>query len=197
VNLALFDFDGTVTFGDTFTPFLRRTASPSRRALGVPLLSPLVVAYRLGWLGASQMRAAASFVCFRGRAEADVRACGERYATGFGERVRPESLARIRWHRDNGDTVVIVSASLDAYLRGWCRELGLELICTELESKRGTLTGRYRGGDCTGPEKARRVREQYDLARYETVYAYGDTAEDRELLALASERYFCGRKLEP
>jgi HAD superfamily hydrolase (TIGR01490 family) len=143
------------------------------------------------------MRAAASFVCFRGRAEADVRACGERYAKGFGERVRPESLARIRWHRDQGDTVVIVSASLDAYLRSWCQELGLELICTELESKRGKLTGRYRGGDCTGPEKARRVRERYDSSRYETVYAYGDTAEDRELLALASERFFCGRRQEP
>ena len=55
--------------------------------------------------------------------------------------------------------------------------------------------GGHLGGDCTGPEKARRVRAAYDLARYATVHAYGDTREDAELLELATRRYSRWREL--
>jgi phosphoserine phosphatase len=34
-------------------------------------------------------------------------------------------------------------------------------------------------------EKARRISSQFDLSRYPEVYAYGDTSEDLEMLALA------------
>jgi HAD superfamily phosphoserine phosphatase-like hydrolase len=102
----------------------------------------------------------------------------------------PRALEKIGWHKAQGDAVVVVSASLDVYLSDWCKEVGVELICTELEARGGTLTGRYRHGDCTGKEKARRVRERYDLRAYEVVYAYGDTKEDEAMLALAHKRFF-------
>ena len=38
MNIALFDFDGTVTFKDTFIPFIYFAASPRRIALGAVLL---------------------------------------------------------------------------------------------------------------------------------------------------------------
>jgi len=52
------------------------------------------------------------------------------------------------------------------------------------------LTGRYLGGECTGAEKALRIGRRYDLGQYREIYAYGDTAEDREMLALANRRYY-------
>ena len=52
------------------------------------------------------------------------------------------------------------------------------------------LTGRSLGAQCVGAEKARRVRERYDLSSYALVYAYGDTNEDRALLALAHRRVY-------
>ena len=42
--------------------------------------------------------------------------------------------------------MVIVSGSLDLYLRPWCESLGLGLICNRLESHDGRLTGRYADG---------------------------------------------------
>ncbi|HTV20085.1 MAG TPA: HAD family hydrolase [Polyangiaceae bacterium] len=193
MNLALFDFDGTITDGDCFKPFLY-FASPRRIILGNLLLAPLVAGYRAGWVSGTRLRAAGAYVGFRGRLEAELNEIGLRYAQTLHSRVRPEALDKIRWHQAQGDTVVVVSASLHFYLSGWCRELGVELICTELEASRGRLTGRYRGGDCTGREKARRVRERYELARYPVIYAYGDTPEDAELLALAHRRFFRWRE---
>ena len=85
---------------------------------------------------------------------------------------------------------MVVSASLDAYLVPWCRPLGLDLICTELEISDGRLTGRYVQGDCWGDEKVRRIRERLTLDDYDTVYAYGDTEDDRAMLDLADRKYF-------
>ena len=42
----------------------------------------------------------------------------------------------------------------------------------------------------SGAEKARRIAERYPLDRYTTIYAYGDTSEDREMLSLAHKKYY-------
>lgn len=189
-NLALFDFDGTITLGDTFTPFIRFALPRSRIIVGSLRLLPQIVGYRLGRVPATRMRQAIVRVAFAGRAETELRELGARYAETLGSVMRPEALERIAWHQSNGDRVVVVSASLELYLRPWCDARGLELICAELESNQGVLTGRYVDGDCTGQEKARRVRARYDLDECATIYAYGDTDEDQALLALANKRFF-------
>lgn len=196
MNLALFDFDGTITTIDTYTRFLRFSAHPARLAAGAVVLSPLMVGHRLGVVPSRSGRPIASRVAFAGTDAAAVRRAGLAYATSVLPRVtRPAALDRIAWHRDRGDTVVVVSASLDVYLDHWCRARGVELICTQLEERDGRLTGRYVEGDCSGPEKLRRIRARYDVASYERVYAYGDTDEDREMLDLAHERYFRWRRM--
>lgn len=194
-GLALFDFDGTITRSDTFTPFIFFSARRSRLVLGVLLLSPLILAYALRLLPATRMRAAAAFLAFRGRRAEDVDELGGRYAITLPDVVRPEALAKIRWHKAQGHEVVVVSASLSPYLRAFCDEQKLALICTRLQDVGGVLTGRYERGDCTAAEKARRVLAVYDLSRYAEVYAYGDTPEDEELLKLATHRFFRWREL--
>jgi HAD superfamily hydrolase (TIGR01490 family) len=196
MNLALFDFDGTITSKDTFTPFIYFAVSRRRIALGTLALSPMILGYKLGLCSTPKMRAGIIRVGFTGQPEAQVNKLGCVYSKHTLPTVmRPEALERIRWHKQQGDKVVVVSASLGAYLRDWCAELELDLICSELEARNGILTGRYAGGDCTGSEKSRRVLARYDLSQFPVVYAYGDTAEDRSLLALANKRYFRWQEL--
>jgi len=191
MNLALFDFDGTVTTSDTWTPFMRFAVRPARLRAGSVLLSPVVVGYRLGMVSASRGREIAARVAFRGEDVAAVRQLGVEYATTVLPRaVRQSALERIEWHRRQGDDVVLVSASLDVYLAPWCERHGVDYICTRLEERRGRLTGRYIQGDCSGAEKVRRILQRYQLSRYPLVYAYGDSAEDREMLELAQKKYY-------
>jgi len=155
------------------------------------LFAPLVIGYKLGWISGSVIRAAIVGYGFRGVDEAAVAAFGQRFAhDALPHVLRPEAMARIQWHREQGDRVIVVSGALDIYLSHWCQTHGLELICTSLEARDGRLTGRHRGRQCVGEEKARRVRATLDLASYPVIYAYGDTPEDRELLALAHKRYY-------
>jgi phosphatidylglycerophosphatase C len=196
--LALFDFDGTITYTESFAAFIRFAARPLRQLAAGLALSPLIVGYKLELVPAGRVRAPLVRLAFRGEAGERIRERGERFAREvLPGLVRREARERIEWHQQQRHTVVVVSASLDAYLGPWCRSLGLELVCTELEERGETLTGEYVGGDCYGAEKSRRIRARYPLERFARVYAYGDTNEDLEMLALADEAYLRGSRLDP
>ena len=64
--------------------------------------------------------------------------------------------------------------------------LGAEAtLCTDFEvGSDGRLTGRLLGANCRGPEKLRRLHDWFGGAPA-TLWAYGDSAGDRELLAAA------------
>jgi phosphatidylglycerophosphatase C len=196
MDLALFDFDGTITTGDTFTPFLRFAISPSRALLAGLFISPVLIAHRLGLLSTANTRTIVARAAFFGVPSATMRALGQTYANDvLPKALDPRAMERLQWHRQQGHTVVVVSAGLDVYLTPWCEWHGALLICSELEERRGRLTGRYRCGDCSGPNKALLIRRNLQLEQFETVYAYGDSPEDREMLALASRPYYRWREI--
>ena len=197
MDLALFDFDGTLTRSDSFVPFLRFSSSRLRWIAGSTVLLPVSLGYRLGVLRASPVRAIASVVAFLGRQEASLRRLGADFAaTILPQEIRPEMFAKLQWHQARGDRVVVVSASLDVYLQPWCAAHCVDLLCTSLSSVRGKLTGTFRGGDCSGEGKVQRIRSTYDLSAYERIWAYEDTAEDFPMLRLADHRHFRGREVE-
>ncbi|SDQ53417.1 HAD-superfamily subfamily IB hydrolase, TIGR01490 [Pseudoxanthomonas sp. CF125] len=191
MNLALFDFDGTITTREMFPDFMRFAVTPRRLACGKVLLAPLVAGYRLGMVPGNAVRAAIVAFGFRGVAEQDIRRAGEAFASDIiAGALRANAMEKIRWHQAQGDRVVVVSGSLEAYLSPWCRQHGLELLCSQLAAADGVLNGRYLGAQCVGKEKARLIRKRYDLDEYAAVYAYGDTHEDDEMLAMADHGYF-------
>jgi HAD superfamily hydrolase (TIGR01490 family) len=191
MDLALFDFDGTITTKETYTGFVKVAFSRRRKIMGGACLGPVLIGYRYRWISDHVVRPAVSRVGFWGDDPARVRHVGEQYARDvLPDLIRPKAEERLMWHHARGDRVVVVSASLDAYLHPWCRARGIDVICTELEVKGGRLTGRYVDGDCVGREKARRINARYTLAAHETVYAYGDTEDDRDMLALAHRKFF-------
>ncbi len=195
MNIALFDFDGTITETDSYTPFIYFSAPKWRIVICYPLLVPLILLYKLKLIGGSRIRTVVSYFCFFKRSHKAVWAQGKEYASTLDSIIKPEAKQRLAWHKAQGDVIVIVSASLDAYLTPWCEKHQYELICATLASRNGMLTGAYLNGDCSADEKARRVKQSYQLDSFEKVYAYGDTTEDKQLLALADEAYFCWNKV--
>lgn len=195
MNLALFDFDGTITTRGTYLDFIRFAVSRRRWLLGSAALTPWIAGYRMGLLSERGVRPIVSRVAFAGTSAQRLVDLGEDFATRtIPPLVRDEARRRIAWHQQQGDLVVVVSASLDVYLNAWCRAQGVELICTTLEVKQGVVTGRYLGGDCTGAAKRERIVQRYELASYDTIYAYGDSHEDDEMLSLAQRRFFRWRE---
>jgi HAD superfamily hydrolase (TIGR01490 family) len=195
-DLALFDFDGTLTTCETFPLFVQRVLPKSRLLAGWLRLWPLVLGYRLRLVSGTRLRAAIVKLGLEGADAEALAQAGARFAAeNLPGVLRPEAMARLRWHRERGDRVVIVSGGLGVYLRPWAAGQGLEVLCSELEALDGRCTGAFAGAQCVGSEKARRVCERIDIAGYGEVFAYGDTHEDAELLALADHPVYRGRPI--
>lgn len=109
--------------------------------------------------------------------------------------LRPDTPRRLEWHREQGHEVVIISASPDLYVAPLGRRLGADaVLATRLEiDAAGRLTGRFGGGgNCRGLQKVLRLREHLGEDSV-TLFAYGDSKGDRELLAMADTGVWVGR----
>jgi len=186
-TVAVFDFDGTLTKGDTLVPFLTTLAGRAA-VLGAFARDPLALALgaaRLGDRDAAKERVLTRVL--RGRSYDDLRRVGTQFAQRLASAgITADARERIEQHRRAGHSVVIASASLDVYLSDVAHALGVEqLLCSRLEiDDAGRCTGRLLGANCRGAEKAARVRALLTDDDVE-VWAYGNSRDDDAMLALA------------
>jgi HAD superfamily hydrolase (TIGR01490 family) len=194
--VAAFDFDGTLSNRDNFVPFLRRVAGTAPAAAAFVLSAArLGVAGRSQW-SRNQLKARVLERLFTGRDAREVDAVALAFADEvLGHHLREDAVQRADWHRTQGHRLVIISASLGAYLRPIGERLRFDaVLATELEvGPDGRLTGRMSGENVRGPEKARRLEAWLDGAT-PFVWAYGDSSGDRELWARADRAVRVGRR---
>lgn len=194
--LALFDFDGTISFRDSFGDFIRYAVGPLRFWLGIVCLIPVVAAFAFGIIRAWRAKELMATHFFRGWDAEEFKRLADEYSRQRLPRiVRSIAEERIAAHKQAGDTVAVVTASIDLWLRGWCEAKGVDLIATRLEIREGRITGRFLTKNCSGQEKVRRIEEQYDLSKFDRIYAYGDNPADRPMLKLANERYYRWKRI--
>lgn len=105
--------------------------------------------------------------------------------------VRKEAQKRLQWHKDEGHRCVLVSAQIDIYLEAWGKFAGFDdVVCSRMAvDSKGCATGRLVGANCWGPEKVRRLEELLGPRESYTLYAYGDSRGDREMLAIANHAF--------
>lgn len=187
--IAAFDVDGTLTTTDCVVPFLRRFTRRPALALGA-LRNARHGALALARRDRDRLRAAATAAVLAGVDHDTVASEAEQFIRlVIAGRLRPDTMARLDWHRRNGHRVVLVSASYEVYLVLLADHLGAEAaLATRLEvGADGRCTGRLDGRNCRGEEKVRRLHAWLDeqgLRRADVVvWAYGDSVGDRELLA--------------
>jgi phosphatidylglycerophosphatase C len=187
--VAAFDFDRTVTTRDCVVPFLRRVAGTVPFAARMAVASPRIVpAIARG--DRDRAKHDATRIVFAGRRLVDVDAAGTDFA-GVVVRswLRPDTVARLRWHQESGHDVVLVSASFTTYLLPLGRHLGVDAVLgTELAvGDDGLLTGLLVGANCRGVEKVERLHrwlgERHGGRANVELWAYGDSPGDRHLLA--------------
>jgi HAD superfamily hydrolase (TIGR01490 family) len=193
MNLALFDFDGTITTQDTYTKFIVAATPKLRLLFGYIFLLPVIILYRCRLLPVSKVRPIITWFSFTKRKPSDITIALTDFMDNYLPTVmRNNMLDRIQWHQKNGDEVYVVSASLSPYLNLWCSEKGVKVLCSELELINGKFSGKYVNGDCSGHRKVSIIQNQLNLNIFNKIYAYGDTDEDLPMLSIADVKYFKG-----
>ncbi len=205
IVVAAFDFDGTITWRDTFVPFLIRGLGWPRFLWALLKCSPWLVGYALRLVRNDVAKGRLMQVTLTGRTSAEMEEWTRRWLVqDFPDQVRPWAAERMAWHHSQGHHCVMVSASPDLYLPAVAEQLGFEaLICTEMEWQGDRLTGRMSKSNCYGQQKMLRLNawlvERFGAAARErvTLYAYGDTRGDHPMLHMASHAWYRGEPWEP
>lgn len=191
VTVAAFDVDNTLTVRDCVVPFMKSVGGISRLSKVVLTdIGETFQSVRRRDRDSLKMK----FVdgVFAGKDAREVESLGIQFASKVADKwLRSDVATRMRWHQEQGHVVILVSASLGAYLHPLGDLLEVDaVLCTELEEKDGLLTGKLIGQNCRGKEKASRVQkwcQDSGIATEDLVYAYGDSSGDTELLELFSE----------
>lgn len=191
--VAVFDFDGTITFRDTLISFLVYAVGPVKFGLGLICLIPSILAFFLGFLDRQKLKERFLTYFFRGSSFEEAMKIAVAFdQEKMGALIRPEALKRLQWHQEQGHRCILVSASIDLYLTPWAKEMGFQdLLCSRLEvDSKGKITGKLVGKNCRSKEKVVRLKELLgDRSQY-FVYAYGDSRGDDEMLAWSDKSYF-------
>lgn len=190
-RIAFFDFDGTITTDDSLLKFIRFVVGDRRFLIGLITLSPMLILYKLKFIPNYKAKQYLLSWYFKGMKKEDFFDVACKYSLYHIDKIlRNKAIEKITWHKKEGHKVVIVSASIDCWLRPWCEKNSLELIATKLEMKDGIVTGNLLTKNCYGQEKVNRIKEKYNLKEFEYIYAYGDSSGDKEMLQLANEKYY-------
>ncbi len=188
-TVAAFDVDGTLSVRDCMIPFLTLLAG-RRRLLAGCLRQPKALVSSVIHRDRDRFKAVIVRAAYRGRRRVDVEKLGSTFAATIeAALLRADTPKRLAWHQRHGHRVVLVSASLGAYLHPLGERLGVDgVLCTEaVVETNDRYTGDLIGLNCRGAEKERRLRvwmADHGLADAE-LWAYGDSSGDRELLVAA------------
>ena len=191
MNLVLFDFDGTITRDDSLLEFVAYVVGFKKFFRGILVLSPILAAYKLGLASNNFTRRKLLGYFFAGMSADKFDKICKKYSTTHIEDILKQSaMDKIATYKAAGDKIVIVTASLEDWLRPWCAAQGLELLGTKIRRKGGIITGEIEGQNCYGAQKVARVRAAYDVQAFDRVIAYGDSRGDREMLEFADEAHY-------
>jgi phosphatidylglycerophosphatase C len=194
--VAVFDLDRTLTTRDTLMPFLV-SLRPGLGAVTAirELIRPVIGRRR------DEMKSVVSDAVFRGRLEAEVVQAGGDHAARIEQKwLRPDTMARLDWHRQEGHRIVIVSASYELYVAPLAERLGIDAgLGTRLEVSESRYTGRLDGPNCRGAYKPVRLLRWLDNAGLDrqavTIWAYGDSGGDIELLGEADHAIWVAHRV--
>lgn len=191
MNLALFDFDGTLTSKDSLPGFIQYAVGKPRYYLGLALLSPVLIAYQFGVIRNDIAKQKLMGQYFSGWSFERFQRIAEDYSRSEIDKIlRQQAIEKLKWHQQQGDRVVVVSASMEDWLKPWCDERGVELLATRLLSVNGIISGEFETPNCHGEEKVNRVKAFLQLSDFDCIYVYGDSSGDTELLALADQGFY-------
>ncbi len=192
IVIAAFDFDGTLTKGDTLLPFLACGLGWPRFIRLMLRCSPWLIGFMFGLLSNHVAKQKLLCSAFKGKTTAETDDWTERWITrDFPNQLRNWTVMRLKAHQASGHCCVLVSASPDIYLKRAAKALGFDvLLCTEMQVVDGTLTGQMQTLNCHGAEKVKRL-QQWCRSNYQKniennlSFAYGNCRADDDMLSVA------------
>lgn len=176
MKINLYDFDKTIYDGDSSTDFFFYSLTKYPRIITcLPKIAIAGIKYKLKLISKTEMKEVIfSFV---------------KYIPNMGEHILSfwdthRCYLKDFYMKTKHDKDVIISASPEFLLKPITDELKvMKLIGSRVDIK----TGKFKGLNCHGEEKVKRLNKEYH--NYEVISSYSDSLSDIPILKLAKKQY--------
>lgn len=189
-KLYCFDFDGTLTYKDTMFMYLKFYDSTKYRIQFLRHV-PLFILLKLKLAETEKVKKSFIGSILRGQTQEKIEQKSKQFfEQHYPKIVRENALDFIKNIDRNNTQSLLVTASLDIWVKPFAEELKMELVSTRAEFKNGVFTGNFVGKNCNGKEKLIRIKEEINDSKYDKIIAFGDTSGDRPMLKWANEGHY-------
>ncbi|MGH1515911.1 HAD family hydrolase [Chryseobacterium sp. JK1] len=189
-KLYCFDFDGTLTYKDTMFMYLKFYDSTKYRIQFLRHV-PLFILLKLKLAETEKVKKSFIGSILKGQSQEKIEQKSKQFFEHhYPKIVRENALDFIKNIDRNNIQSLLVTASLDIWVKPFADELKMHLVSTRAEFKNGVFTGNFIGKNCNGKEKLVRIKEEIHDSKYDKIIAFGDTSGDRPMLKWANEGHY-------
>ena len=191
-TIAAFDFDGTITTKDTFSEFVIFSKGHCRFLLGILIYSPLLIAYKLNLYPNWKVKEKLFSFFYKSTEEVEFIRWGEAFSAKIDTITRPAAMEAIKKHKAESAVVIIVSASIDVWIKPWAEKAGVDaVLATQFETDENRrLTGKFRTKNCCEKEKANRIKAAFPNREAYRLVAYGNSKGDKVMIEFADKGWY-------
>lgn len=190
-RLILFDFDGTLTKGDSLLAFFRFTHGRFHFLWNMSMSIPIIILWKLGILKAENGKNLIFNIFYKNWSKHKLEDFGKRFVVEIIPTILfKEAISLIKSYQKEGTKIALVSASTDVYLQYFCQQYHLKCICTELLYENDIYTGKFKTRNCNKQEKVKRVNEIYNKNDFNKIIAYGNSSGDKAMMDWADESFY-------
>jgi len=191
-TLAVFDFDGTITQKDTLLEFIKFSKGKWQFYFGFLLFSPLLVAMKLKLYPNWKIKQRLFSYFYKGTSIETFDNWGNEFVSKMDKMLRSKAIDALKFHKENGDKIIIISASIENWIKPWAEKVYIDtILATKIETdEKSVLTGQFLTKNCYGQEKVNRLLAEFPNRKEYTLVVYGDSRGDKELIDFADEGYY-------
>lgn len=189
-KLYCFDFDGTLTHGDTMFLFLK-FYNPAKFRWQFLKHIPLFILLKLKLAQTEKVKKSFVGSILKGQPRQKLEQKAKIFFDeNFSKIMRQNALDFLEKRDLKNTESLLVTASLDIWAKLFAEKLNMKLVSTRAEYKNGVFTGNFIGRNCNGDEKLARIKKEIEGKKYDKIIAFGDTSGDKAMLKWADEGHY-------
>lgn len=192
MKVYAFDFDGTLTKKDTFLAFIEYAKGYGKTFWGFFLFSPILILMKLRLFPNWKAKQMVFSWFFKGMNINEFNQICHEFADRNQCIIRTEGWDTIRKALANGEQVIIITASIENWVKPFFKEFGnqIKVEGTKIDVRINQITGQFLTQNCYGVEKTKRLKEVFPYRQAYELIAFGDSDGDRYLLNEADESHY-------
>lgn len=193
-SIAAFDFDNTITIRDTAKDFLFYSFPRSQVMWNSIKWLPFFVLGKFGIIDNEEAKQHLFYMFLQNLSVQQFQEkCTQYSLKRIPQIIRKEAMNKIKWHKDQGHKVVVISASFKAWIKPWAEENNIDkIIATEIIfGANKKIKKNFIVENCYGENKVKHFLKQFPNRDEYELYVYGDNKEtDGPLLNIADHAFY-------